>query len=230
LIEVSWCEQSSADVPDADHWLSAREAERLGGMRFPKRRADWRLGRWTAKLAVSRYLNLAADFGSLASIEIRPAASGAPDVFVEDESAPVSISISHRDGVAACAIASPKAALGCDLEIVEPRSDAFATDYFTAAEQQLVAQVSPADRVQLLALLWSAKESVLKALRVGLRIDTRAVAVDPIVGHLCVGNGWRPLRAEHEGQVFHGWWRQTDKLVRTMVAEPAPASPVIFQK
>ena len=119
--------------------------------------------------------------------------------------------------------------LGCDLEVVEPRSGAFATDYFTAEEQELLAQASAADRFQLLALIWSAKESVLKALRVGLRLDTRCVAVDPFVGQVSGGSAWRPLRANHNGTVLHGWWRQTGNLVRTMVASPAPAAPVTFQ-
>jgi len=230
LIDVSWLEQTEADVPAVDDWLSAGEAVRLSGMRFAKRRGDWKLGRWTAKRAVSLYLDLPADPRSLARIEVRPAASGAPEVFLAHEPAPVTISISHRDGHAACAVgqAVPPAVvlLGCDLEIVEPRSATFAADYFTVEERELLAHASPADRLRLLALLWSGKESVLKALRVGLRLDTRCVAVDPCVGQVSGGSYWRPLRAHHEGQIFHGWWRQMDNLVRTMVAVPAPAAPV----
>jgi 4'-phosphopantetheinyl transferase len=122
--------------------------------------------------------------------------------------------------------------LGCDLEIAEPRSDAFASDYFTVPEQELLAHVSPEERPQLLALLWSGKESVLKALREGLRLDPRSVTVDPNGGRALAGAGlqpcssWRPLRAHHEGRIFHGWWRQTDKIVRTMVADPAPVAIV----
>ena len=41
-------------------------------MRFAKRRADWQLGRWTAKHAVAACLQLPADLPSLASIEVRP--------------------------------------------------------------------------------------------------------------------------------------------------------------
>ena len=67
--------------------------------------------------------------------------------------------------------------LGCDLEIVEPRSDAFVADYFTAEEQEVVRQACPADRFALIALIWSAKESALKALQSGLRIDTRSLSV-----------------------------------------------------
>jgi 4'-phosphopantetheinyl transferase len=229
LIDVSWLEQGVADLPAADDWLSASEAVRLSGMRFPKRRADWRLGRWTAKRALAACLNLAADPRSLARIEIRPAPSGAPEVFVGNGPAPVTISISHRAGWAACAVAGSEAALGCDLEVVEPRSDAFAADYFTAQEQQLLAQASPADRFRLLALLWSGKESALKALRVGLRLDTRCVVVDPFLGQGSGGSDWRPLCVHYNGQALHGWWRQTGNLVRTLVAAPVAAAPHTFQ-
>jgi 4'-phosphopantetheinyl transferase len=222
-----WLEQTLADLPAADDWLGAAEAVRLSGMRFPKRRADWRLGRWTAKHAVSFYLKLPVDPSSLARVEIRAAPSGAPEAFLGNEPAPVTISISHREGRAACAIAGSPAMLGCDLEIAEPRSDAFATDYFTAEEQDLVAQATEADRWRLLALLWSAKESALKALGEGLRLDTRSVAVDLQPHSSAVV--WQPLRAEYDGRVFDGWWRQTDNLVRTMVAAPAPAPPLTYQ-
>lgn len=228
LMDVFWLERSGADVPAEDDWLSAPEIARLHGMRFAKRRGDWRLGRWTAKRAVSLYLNLPADPISLAGIRITAAPGGAPEVFLWNEAAPVSISISHREGQAVCAVAGPELKLGCDLEIIEPRCAAFAVDYFTAAEQQLLAKASPADRLRLLALLWSAKESVLKALRVGLRLDTRCVAVEPFL-ELDSGGDWRPLRTNHDGLIFHGWWRQTGNLVRTMVAAPAPAAPRSFQ-
>ena len=229
MIDVSWLEQTVADVPAEDYWLSAGEAGRLCGMRFPKRRADWKLGRWTAKRALAVYWNLPADLRSLARLEIRSAASGAPEAFLGDGPAPVTISISHRAGRAACAIARPEAALGCDLEIVEPRCDAFAADYFTVEEQELLAQASPADRFQLLALLWSAKESALKALRVGLRLDTRSVAVNNVAGQFPGDGDWHPLCVHYNGHGFHGWWRQTGNLVRTMVAAPAPATPHTFQ-
>ena len=67
-------------------------------------------------------------------------------------------------------------ALGCDLELVEPRSDRFVADYLTAAEQQLVLGAGP-ERDLVANLIWSAKESALKVLRVGLRRDTRSVEV-----------------------------------------------------
>jgi 4'-phosphopantetheinyl transferase len=174
---VYWLEQTEADLPGENDWLSASEAARLTNFRFPRRRADWRLGRWTAKVAVAAYLNAPNCPPGLASIEIRPAPSGAPEVFVANQPADVSISLSHRGGVAACAMAQSGAVLGCDLELVEPRSEAFISDYFTPEEQALLAQADTADRFRLVALLWSAKESALKALHTGLRLDTRSVIV-----------------------------------------------------
>lgn len=77
-MDVYWLEQTEADVPAENDWLNASEAVRLSGMRFAKRRADWRLGRWTAKRAVAVSLALPLDRSALAGIEIRQAPDGAP--------------------------------------------------------------------------------------------------------------------------------------------------------
>src|SRR5579864_1651730 len=178
-MNVYWLEQSEADVPAENNWLSANEAACLTGLRFAKRRCDWRLGRWTAKLALSICVDVPSTIEVFKKIEIRPAQSGAPEIFFANQPAPVTISLSHRDGIAACAVAISGVDIGCDLESVEPRSDAFVGDYFTIEEQALVARASAVNRPRLLALLWSAKESALKALHEGLRLDTRSVTVSP---------------------------------------------------
>jgi 4'-phosphopantetheinyl transferase len=113
------------------------------------------------------------------------------------------------------------AALGCDLELVEPRSDAFAADYFTAEEQSLAARAGP-DRHRLLTLLWSGKESALKALGEGLRLDTRCVEVRPSRGDAI----WQPMQvARSNGEILHGWWQQSGGVVRTLVCSPATGPP-----
>ena len=61
VMDVYWLEQSEADVPTADDWLSENEVARLNSLRVAKRRADWRLGRWTAKCAVAASLKLPGD-------------------------------------------------------------------------------------------------------------------------------------------------------------------------
>lgn len=226
MTDVYWLEQTEADVPAENDWLSAGEIRRLIDMRFAKRRGDWRLGRWTAKRALAICLNLPQDPRSLAEIEIRAAASGAPEAFPAGQPAAISVSMSHRSGRAVCAVAFSVVALGCDVEKVEPRSDAFVADYFAAHEQALVARSPAADRSRLLALLWSAKESALKALHAGLRLDTRLVVVSPKDIASSHG-GWHPLEVRHiDGQVFLGWWQLEGDFVWTMVSAPPPEPPV----
>jgi 4'-phosphopantetheinyl transferase len=227
-MNVFWLEQSETDVPAETDWLSSSEALRLAGMRFPKRQADWRLGRWTAKRAVAACLGLPANADKLAALEIHAAASGEPEVFLHQVPAPVSISLSHRAGVALCAVTPSSTALGCDLEVVEPRSNAFAADYFTVEEQALLSQTPVSDRAVLLSLLWSAKESALKALHQGLRLDTRSVTVELDPNTKPSGSsGWLPLQVRHaNGSIFHGCWFVSGRLLRSMVAAAPSLNPV----
>jgi phosphopantetheinyl transferase (holo-ACP synthase) len=225
-MEVAWLEKSSADVPEENGWLHKREVDLLNSLHFVPRRSDWRLGRWTAKHAFAAFWNWPCSFPDLAKIEILPAPSGTPEVFVEDRKVPVTISLSHRMHRAICVLASGFVELGADLEAIEPHSDGFTADFFTREEQALLARKTAAERSLLLALLWSAKESALKALHAGLRLDTRSVIVDP--GDVSsASNAWSPLWVEYAGgRNFHGWWQIAGTLVRTVVATPPPAPPI----
>jgi 4'-phosphopantetheinyl transferase len=228
-MNVYWLEQTEADVPAENDWLSANEAVCLNGMRFAKRRADWRLGRWTAKRALSVCLDVAAHPQVFKKMDIRAAPSGAPEAFFGNQPAAATISLSHRAGIAACAVAMSGVELGCDLEMVEPRSDAFVADYFALEEQELDACASAADRPRLLALLWSGKESALKALHEGLRLDARSVIVSP--GNAAFDlHDWSPMEVRHtDRRIFHGWWQHADSIVRTLVAAPPPNPPIRLQ-
>jgi 4'-phosphopantetheinyl transferase len=225
-MDVYWLEQSEEDLPEENNWLCPSEISFLDSLRFAKRRADWRLGRWTAKRALAAYLSLPSSSSTLAKIEVRPAPSGAPEAIVEDKPAAATISLSHRKGRAICTVAPPSVHLGCDLEVIEPHSDAFISDYLAAEEQALVMRQSVADRPLFLAVLWSGKESALKALRTGLRLDTRAVIVGPV--DLSFDRyGWSPLRVYYiGGEIFYGWWQTADGMVRSVVAVPPPGSPI----
>jgi 4'-phosphopantetheinyl transferase len=238
---IYWLEQTEASVSAENDWLSEAESRVLESLRFPKRRGDWRLGRWTAKRAVSRCLKLPNTPETLARIEVHPAPSGAPQVLISDEHAAVTISLSHCAGRAVCAVVLARVALGCDLESVEPRSDAFVSDYFAAEERAWMARTPSAAKPWLMTLVWSAKESALKALGVGLRLDTRAVVVSPfpevgtVPGRTAPGTGplapglsdhWKPLHVGcSDGRDFHGWFLCSGDLLRTVVASPPPAAP-----
>ena len=227
---VRWLARGVHEVPESVEWLSPAESARLTGLRFPKRRAEVRLARWTAKQAIARVLDLSDDAGSLALIEIRAAPTGAPAAFVGDQRAPVAVSMSDRADWAVCVVGPADLAVGCDLELVEPRTDAFVRDWFTPDEQRLVFGAEPGDGRCLLAnLVWSAKESALKVLQTGLRRDTRSVEVDivEVAGH----ERWAPLvvRAE-EGTAFPGWWRRYGDFVLTLAADADCGPPIPLEE
>lgn len=236
-MDIYWFEQTSADVPRENDWLSVAEQVRLSQFHIPKRRADWRLGRWTAKCAVSAYIGVLTSSPPLATIEICPASSGAPEVVVRNARPGLRISITHRDGTAACVVAPAGAAVGCDLEAIESHSTAFVADYFTREEQRMIEVESPLDRDVIATLLWSAKESALKALATGLRVDTRSVVVSrrgwnsgdnhpTTLWRSAAGNPWAPLEVRQSGgQLFYGWWQRSGGLLRTVVADPPPLRP-----
>lgn len=210
-------------VPAGDRWLSATERGVLAGLRFPKRRADWRLGRWVAKRAIGAARGREAGPG----IEILTAPSGAPEARVHGAvDDPPPLSISHAGGWGACVVGRTRSArIGCDLEVVARRSPAFVRDYFTAAEQARTA-ASGAERDRVACLTWSAKESCLKALRTGLRRDTRSVE---LIRLDAPGRPWASLavRDRESDTIYAGWWRGHRGLVLTVVADdPNLASPV----
>lgn len=245
-----WFEQKLENLPCDQAWLSPREVGRLRTMRFAKRRMDWLLGRWTAKNAVAVFLDVSDDLSDLQEIEIHQAASGAPEVYFKNEPADIEISLSHRGSVGACAIAPAGALLGCDLELVEPHSDAFAKDYFSSEEQVLACECDAANRLFLVSLLWSVKESALKALKEGLRLDTRLVKVsfpapppnltlqpDNTVQDSCLleepspDTSWSPVHVRYQcEQVLTGWWARSGALIRTVLAAPPPGKPILLIK
>ncbi len=209
---------SLPDVPVDDGWLSAGERTRLSALTFVKRRNDWRLGRWTAKQAVSRFLGRANDYPSLSELEIRAAADGAPEVFAGRVPVAVSLSISHSQGRSLCAVGGKNCAVGCDTEWIEPRDDTLIRDYFTAEEAASIARWPAASRTTALTLVWCAKESALKSLREGLRRDTRSVVVS--VPHTEDETVWNSLtvRCLESSRVFYGCWRTRSGFVQTITS------------
>lgn len=216
---VFWLEQKQDQVQDSDGWLNESEIVRLRSLRFPKRRADWRLGRWTAKIAVATTLGWPLQELVLRQIEIRCRPSGAPEAWIHGSGTLLSISLSHRNGIAMCSVAPSDVRVGCDLELIEPRSQTFVTDYFTVDEQSWIQSRQSVEQPAVVTLLWSAKESGLKALREGLRLDPRSVAIslDERAPDL---EGWSPLAARYRNErVFTGWWSSENQMVRTLITD-----------
>ncbi len=220
---VSWTSAGLDHVPAGDAWMDDVERVRIAGMRYTKRRTEALLARYTAKTAVALALGLDHDPASLGRITVRNAPDGAPEASVDARDAGIVIAMTDRADWAACTVLHGADRVGCDLELVEPRSAAFVSDYFTNAEREVVAG-APADERPLLAnLIWSAKESALKVLRTGLRRDTRTVAVVLEPGR---DEGWSPLVIDTGASQLTGWWIRYGEFVMTVAAAVATDPPV----
>jgi len=223
--ERHWWAGHENALPDGLEWVSARERVRLDAMRFTKRRNEYLLRRWVGKRTVAAWAGLDTDPASLARIEVLNRMTGAPYIALEGEVAPWEISLSDRAGCAVAVIGasgSGAGALGIDLEVVEPRSEGFVTDFLTPAEQDWVRGPAAADprlgRDAAANLVWSAKEAALKVLRLGLRADTRSVEIT--VGSNRRGDGWARFTAARKvGPVMPGWWRRDGVFLLTVAAQ-----------
>lgn len=222
---MRWMARGEHEVPATGAWLTEREATYAASLRFTKRRSEFLLRRWVSKHAVVASSGLDSDVATLARIEVGNRLSGAPYVEVDGSPAGFDISITDRAGWAVCVVGGDLSRVGCDLEIVEPRSQGFITDFLTPAEQEYVRALPDGSWDAAANLLWSAKESALKVLQTGLRRDTRSVEVHIDAADLDA-TGWQPLEVRaSEGTVFPGWWRRDGSFVFTVAAEEPVERP-----
>jgi 4'-phosphopantetheinyl transferase len=218
-----WHSAGEQEIPADPAWLTPTERARAETLQFTKRRNDYLLGRFAGKSAVARAMGLDLRPASLRRIEVRNRSSGpergAPEAFVDGSPARFEISLTDRAGWGICMLNPAGSRVGCDLELVEERSDAFVADYLTSEEQAFVAAGADAGVRSLRAnLVWSAKESVLKVLRTGLRRDTRSVEVRFPGANEC--EGWGTLRASSaEGVAFEGWWGRFGEFLLTVASD-----------
>jgi 4'-phosphopantetheinyl transferase len=224
-----WLAHGEVDVPDALDWLTPHERTHLDSIRFTKRRNEYLTRRWTTKQAVASALDLDRSPTSLERVEVRHHDSGAPFVHLDGASAGVHVSMSDRSGWAVCLVgeADGAAALGIDLEVVEPRSQRFVDDFFTARERDHVRSCADDEQTAEAAnLIWSAKEAALKVLQVGLRADTRTVEVQ-LEAH-ARADGWRPLAVVGPDGPMPGWWRRDGVFLLTVVSAASGEPPQLL--
>jgi 4'-phosphopantetheinyl transferase len=222
-------------------WLGPSERAYAARLLVPKRRADFLLGRWAAKELLADLISASAGgVPAPGAFEIVPGPLGAPVVRRPDGTRlPFGVSVSHSDGTAFCAAwpdPDDRLAAGADLERIEPRSEAFVRDFFTGDERAAWRARAPGRaRDALATALWSAKEAVLKALRLGLNADTRDIDCELFPGAGTgdaalprpEGDGWErftarlaPGTAGGDGSLA-GFWREKEGFVLTLVVRGA---------
>jgi 4'-phosphopantetheinyl transferase len=236
---IRWLVQTTADHPllSADRppagLLTPAELAQYQGYLNPRRRRDWLLGRWTAKRLLQKHMALTAGFSPPSdSFTIEYDTSGAPYLagthptlrgVCSNGRLALALSISHSSGYALCALASDTSGqvrIGADIEAVEARSEPFAQEFLTAAEQANVNGAPPALRDLLLTATWSAKEATLKATHLALRTDPRCVEC---IVRPAAPRHWTPLCVQIEPTVrtqsgvtgpLKVWWRTVDNRLR----------------
>lgn len=251
---IHWVFQAADGGGEAT--LSAAERARLAGLRVEKRRADFLLGRLAAKAVVAAALREVLPGTWLpAAIEIPAEPGGAPYARLAPEAAPVAglspgerlpvqVSISHAEGYALCAAAEAGGpGIGIDLGRIEPRSAALQATFFTGAERRWVDEAPAGDTDLRSNLVWCAKEAVLKAVGLGLVVDTLALdcrpeetPADPATWPLAPAGGeWRTFTATCTpdllpgGGVVRGIWRILEasagaRFVGALAIAPPPSS------
>ncbi|MEV4701782.1 4'-phosphopantetheinyl transferase superfamily protein [Actinoplanes sp. NPDC049316] len=215
-----WLARGEASLPDGQRWLSPAEAARAAALAYPKRRTEYLLRRLAAKHAAAAVTGRSAEPAALAGVQVLNAPDGAPYVLIDGVAAGFDVSVADRAGWAVCVVGR---GVGCDLELVEPRSPAFVRDFLTGAEQRFAAGSDAAAN-----LIWSAKESALKVLRTGLRRDTRSVEV---TAGASGADGWGALTVRvTEGSPMTGWWRREGAFVFTVVTAEPDVAPICLDQ
>jgi 4'-phosphopantetheinyl transferase len=232
------------EAPQGEEWLTDSERARAASLATSTRRRDWVLGRAAAKrlLAASESARSGEPLG-LADVEVLADGTGAPVAALSPARGggrlPWSLSLSHSGGAAVAALLPEGEGIpGIDLELVEPRAPSFVETFFTPAEARQAARAG-AGRDLFVTATWSAKEAVLKALHLGLTVDTRDVEALPTALTAGPGGPWRivDVRAGRAGgslPIAHGEslvasWRTLGPWVLALAvrgrAGPAPGSP-----
>lgn len=207
--------------------LTPAERAKYTSFRFDARRNAWLAGRFTAKSLVAKVYG--GRF-ALNQIEIRNNELGAPRAFHADQPIPGGLSISHSGDWSAAAYTPAGFQVGIDIEHVTQRSAEFIKDYFTVKESLLIFSRngntihpkweqdahSPEENA---TLIWSAKEALLKAMGIGLRMDTRQVEVLSIAdaGQNDAG-GWRrlDLSCSMVSLTIDAYWQKVDGYMLTL--------------
>ena len=150
-------------------------------------------------------------------MEIIAAEDGGPDLyFAGGDPVPISLSISHSNGRGFCALNADRHPVGCDLERIEKKSLDFFEDYFTSEEMEFCRQSSWNNYPVACYLVWSAKESVLKILREGLRRDTRSIQIKvEFPAEEAVWCRWIG-HCRITSRTFHGFWRYDNEFMYTL--------------
>jgi len=170
------------DAVPAEEFLSEREQAQLGEYKFAKKKQDFLFGRLAAKSAIGALI----PERDLRRIEIRAGEQGQP-LIQHPQAGSAEVTVSHSHGIAVALAYTAAYPMGIDLETVSAVSAGTIMDKLgiSAAEQAWLAAAG-VDDATACCVLWTAREALGKALKVGLDRPLGALSLNEICA---VGDG-----------------------------------------
>lgn len=166
----------AVDSVSAEDFLDEKEREHVKGFKFPAKREGFLLGRLAAKRALGALLAEA----DLQRIDIHSGVYGQPLVR-HPRASGVSVTVSHSHGLAV-ALAFPREyPMGIDLETVAAVSAATVIGEMEASPAEFTwLATGGEDEATACCVLWTAREALGKALKIGLNSPLGILALSDI--------------------------------------------------
>jgi len=206
LVEPVWfASAGSADLTEltADSFLTSIESTRASAFKFGQPRENFTLGRLAGKLALTAWLDAGQPLGAshpltpalspdgsegeelvrrLCLFEIGNGERGEPLVRAGDCKSPArGVSLSHVNGLGVAVAFSTGQQVGVDLELVDAkRAETVRKGVPLSAEEEAWLKISSLPEATALLLLWTARESLGKALGCGLACKWETLALQEI--------------------------------------------------
>ena len=190
--------------------LSEDERARADRFYFEPDRRRFTLARGGLRIILGRYLDWPA-----AALQFAYSPLNKPRLAHPAE--PLCFNLSHSQDLALYAVAWNRE-VGIDIEQIRADCDyeAIAARFFSAPEQQELAQLSPALRLQGFFNGWTRKEAILKAIGKGLTVPLDQLEVS-LMGAACLRRlDWQPAELTR--------WRLSDLQVEAGYAAAVAAS------
>jgi phosphopantetheine--protein transferase-like protein len=201
-----------------DKYFSLEEQAEYSRFKVIKRQFEWIYSRIISKKMIHQIFEI--EKLNLPNIRILKEETGQPYIYITGQGRlEGKFSLSHSTGYVFCGYSSLKELIfGLDLEKIEERSIEFVQDYFTSREIELYKSLDGNDKKEYTTMVWSAKESVLKTLGLGLAIDTRKVEIIPSDDSSRL-TGWNSCSVGLENNMNLNmvvYWQKIDGFIRTI--------------
>ena len=177
-------------------FLTVAESTRASAFKFGQPRENFTLGRLAGKLALERGRlrpreraagvavrapNVGQPSGAWREVEIGNGERGEPIVSEGGVASALGVSLSHVNGLGVAVAFSAGERVGLDLELIDPkRAETVRKGVPLSAEEEAWLKVTSLPEGTALLLLWTARESLGKALGCGLACQWETLALQRI--------------------------------------------------